>query len=245
MHLRDVLFEIAERGITLSCGLSEDRLNAKPTSALTPELIAEIKEHKMEIIEIMREDEKRRRKRSEQIIQSEAEVFELARERFGVVRSNGSDQSDPRLPRPPRRERQEKMIEVRFSEEEWHLVEQIAQSRDLHRLSVEAQFAKQHPELWEEIRAELQKFNYYNTNGQRILEDPEFCEQAMEDLGLIRESFEEATDTPEEFRSLVAQGIEFVISEYYKAAGKWGSIEWGRISWRPDTGLDLRKETNY
>src|SRR5919112_1893664 len=86
MHVRDLLIEIAERGITLTCGRSEDRLNAKPTNALTPELIAEIKEHKGEIIEIMREDERKREDRVLEetgIIQSERQVFKLAREYFG------------------------------------------------------------------------------------------------------------------------------------------------------------------
>ena len=58
MHVRDLLIEIAKRGITLTCGRTEDRLNAKPTSALTPEVIAEIKKHKAEIIALMREDER-------------------------------------------------------------------------------------------------------------------------------------------------------------------------------------------
>jgi hypothetical protein len=79
MEVRDLPIEIAERGITLRCGRTEDRLNAKPTAALTPELIAEIKEHKAEIIEIMREYE---RLRETGIIQSERQVFDLARERF-------------------------------------------------------------------------------------------------------------------------------------------------------------------
>jgi hypothetical protein len=79
-NVGDVLYEIAERGITLTCGRSEDRLNAKPTAALTPELIAEIKEYKQEIIEIMREDE---RLRETGIIQSERQVFEIARARIG------------------------------------------------------------------------------------------------------------------------------------------------------------------
>ena len=134
---------------------------------------------------------------------------------------------------------QEDIIEIRLSEEDMQFAERVAQVRYERQLSVEDRFAEQHPELWEEIRAELQKFYYYNKNGQRILDDPEFCEQAIEDLGLIRESFEKATNTPEEFRSLVAQVIDFQISEYCKAAGKWDSIEWGRISWRPDTGLVL------
>ena len=140
---------------------------------------------------------------------------------------------------------QEKRYRVRLTEEDRQLARQIAQSRYERQLSLEEQFADQHPELWEEMRAELQKFIHYNKNGQRILDDPEFCEQAIEDLGLIRESFKELTATPERFRSLVAQFIESVIFEYCKAAGKWGSIEWGGISWRPDTGLDLRpRETN-
>ena len=140
---------------------------------------------------------------------------------------------------------QENGIKVRLSNEDMQLAKQIAQSRFEHRLSVEEQFAEQHPELWEKIRAELQKFYYYNKNSQRIEDDPEFCEQAIEDLGLIRETFEKYADTPERVRSLVARIIESEIFEYCKAAGKWGLIEWGRISWRPDTGLDLRKkETN-
>ena len=86
MHVRDLLIEIAERGITLTCGRTEDRLNAKPTSALTPELMDEIKEHKGEIIKIIREDERRREDRVLEeagIIQSERQVFELASEHFG------------------------------------------------------------------------------------------------------------------------------------------------------------------
>jgi hypothetical protein len=80
MHVENLLFEISRRGITLTCGCTEDRLNAKPTAALTPELIREIRQHKMEIINIMREDEVMRRTG---VIQSERQVFELAREVFG------------------------------------------------------------------------------------------------------------------------------------------------------------------
>jgi len=83
MHVRDLLIEIAERAITLTCGRIEDRLNAKPTGALTPELIAEIKEHKAEIIRIMREDEEDRLLEETGIIQSQRQVFELARVWFG------------------------------------------------------------------------------------------------------------------------------------------------------------------
>jgi hypothetical protein len=81
MQLRELLYQISEAGITLTCERTEGRLNAKPTSALTLELINEIKEHKMEIIQIMREDEQMRRSG---IIQSERQVFELAHEFFGL-----------------------------------------------------------------------------------------------------------------------------------------------------------------
>jgi hypothetical protein len=140
---------------------------------------------------------------------------------------------------------QEKRIEGRLSKEDIQLARQLVQSRFERLLNVEAQFAEHHPELWEEIRPELQKFYYYESNGQRIEDNPEFCEQAIEDLGLIRETFEKATDTPEEFRSLVAEFIDSEISEYTWAASTEGSIEWGHISWRPDAGRDLQKrETN-
>ena len=36
MHVRDVLLEVAERGITLTCGRTEDRLNAKPSERARP-----------------------------------------------------------------------------------------------------------------------------------------------------------------------------------------------------------------
>jgi hypothetical protein len=77
MRVRDLLLELSERGITLRCGRTEDRLNARPTAALTPELIAEIKEHKAEIIAVMREDG---RLEETGMIQSGRQVFELARE---------------------------------------------------------------------------------------------------------------------------------------------------------------------
>jgi hypothetical protein len=42
MHVGELLFRLSEAGITLRCGRTEDRLNAKPTSALTPGLVEEI-----------------------------------------------------------------------------------------------------------------------------------------------------------------------------------------------------------
>jgi hypothetical protein len=118
---------------------------------------------------------------------------------------------------------------------------QIAQARAERRWSLEDQFAEQYPELWEEICAELQKFDYYFRNSQRIEDDPEFCEQAIEDLGLHRETLEEFTDTPEDFRGFVLQMIEHGLSRYCEEAARRGVIEWGRVSWSPDTGLRLRE----
>ena len=93
MQLRELLYQISEAGITLTCGRTEERLNAKPTSALTPELINEIKEHKMEIIQIMREDEEMRRTG---IIQCERQVSDLAREYFGLDEKGGPLGGDQR-----------------------------------------------------------------------------------------------------------------------------------------------------
>jgi TubC N-terminal docking domain len=87
MYLGDLLYEISKRGITLTCGHTEDRLNAKPTAALTPELVEEIRQHKKELIRVVREDEEMRRTG---IIQSERQVFDLSRELFGTDDREGA-----------------------------------------------------------------------------------------------------------------------------------------------------------
>jgi tubulysin polyketide synthase-like protein len=81
LSVGDVLFAISEAGLTLRASKTEDTLKVYPAEKLTPELAAAIKDHKAEIIRIMREDEEMRRTG---IIQSERQVFELAR---GVLRS--------------------------------------------------------------------------------------------------------------------------------------------------------------
>ena len=87
MVVGELLYQIDKAGVMLSYFADEDRLNAKPTTALTPELVDEIREHKMEIIRIMREDEEMRRTG---IIQSERQVFDLAREYFGLDDREGA-----------------------------------------------------------------------------------------------------------------------------------------------------------
>lgn len=80
MHIGELLYRIAESGVSLRCGRTEDRLSYSPTGVLTPELVSELKAHKLEIIQILREDEEFRRTG---IIQSERQVFDMACEHFG------------------------------------------------------------------------------------------------------------------------------------------------------------------
>jgi hypothetical protein len=80
MRVGELLYRIAEHGVSLRCGCMEDRLYYSPTGALPPELVDELKEHKQEIIVMLREDEELRRTG---LIQSERHVFDLARSHFG------------------------------------------------------------------------------------------------------------------------------------------------------------------
>lgn len=52
MSVGDLLFEVSKRGIALTYHQDEDRLNAKPTNAITPELATAIKEHRAAVINI-------------------------------------------------------------------------------------------------------------------------------------------------------------------------------------------------
>ena len=86
MSVGDVLFAISEAGLTLAASETEDTLKVYPAENITPELAEAIREHKAEIIQILREDEEMRRTG---IIQSERQVFELAREFFGANEKGG------------------------------------------------------------------------------------------------------------------------------------------------------------
>jgi hypothetical protein len=72
---------VAQLGAELRQGEGEDSLQFGPPGMLPPALVAELKEHKTEILQILREDEEMCRTG---IIQSERQVFELAREQFGL-----------------------------------------------------------------------------------------------------------------------------------------------------------------
>ncbi len=80
MRVGELLYRISELGVTLQCGRTEDRLSYSPAGALPPELVGQLKEHKQGIIRILREDEEFKRTGR---IQSERQVFDLAREFFG------------------------------------------------------------------------------------------------------------------------------------------------------------------
>lgn len=86
MSIGDTLCAISSAGLTLAVGKTEDTLRVYPAENITPELAARIKEHKAEIIQIVREDEEMRRTG---IIQSERQVFELAREYLGLDKPEG------------------------------------------------------------------------------------------------------------------------------------------------------------
>ena len=94
MHLGDLLYEISSRGITLTCGHPGDRLNAKPTAALTPELIEEIKQHQQELIQTVRDDAEMRRTA---LIRSERQVLDLSRECVGANDREGASLVSRRL----------------------------------------------------------------------------------------------------------------------------------------------------
>jgi hypothetical protein len=83
----DVLFAISEARLTIKANKTDDTLKVYPAERLTPDLAAAIKEHKADIICIMRENEEMRRTG---IIQSERQVFDLAHEYFGTDDEQGA-----------------------------------------------------------------------------------------------------------------------------------------------------------
>jgi hypothetical protein len=87
LKVGDTLCAISEARLALTASKTEDILKAYPAKRLTLELAAAIKEHKADIIRIMREDEEMRRTG---IIQCERQVFELAYEFFGLNKKGGA-----------------------------------------------------------------------------------------------------------------------------------------------------------
>ena len=87
MSVGDVLFAISEAGLAVKTSKTEDTLKVYPAERLTPDLAAGIKEHKADIIKVLREDEEMRRTG---VIQSERQVFEMACDYLGLGKPDGS-----------------------------------------------------------------------------------------------------------------------------------------------------------
>jgi hypothetical protein len=87
LSVGDLLFAISEAGATLRASKTQDTLRVFPAERLTPELAAAIKERKADIIRVMREDEEMRRTG---VIQSERQVFEVARKHSGLNQEGGA-----------------------------------------------------------------------------------------------------------------------------------------------------------
>ncbi len=79
MNVGELLCQIDQHGVTLRCEQTEDRLHYAPAGALPQDLVAELKQHKHEVIQVLKEDEEYRRTG---IIQCERQVFDLARDYF-------------------------------------------------------------------------------------------------------------------------------------------------------------------
>ncbi len=90
MSVGNVLLAISSAGLTLAPGKTGGTLKVYPAENITPELAVRIKEHKAEIIRILRDDEEMRRTG---IIQSQHQVFDLARESFGNQEDSPDDSS--------------------------------------------------------------------------------------------------------------------------------------------------------
>jgi len=87
LSVGDVLFAISEASLTLTAKKTENTLKVYPAEKITPELASAIREHKAEIIRILREDEEFRRTG---VIQSERQAFEMAHDHFGLNQEGGT-----------------------------------------------------------------------------------------------------------------------------------------------------------
>jgi hypothetical protein len=87
LSVGDTLQAISEAGLTLRASETGDKLRVYPAENITPELASVIREHKADLIRVAREDEEMR---CTGIIQSERQVFEIAREYFGLNEKGGA-----------------------------------------------------------------------------------------------------------------------------------------------------------
>jgi hypothetical protein len=57
MHIGELVYRIAEHGVSLRCGQKVDWLHYAPAGVLPPEPMEEVKERNQEVIRILRENE--------------------------------------------------------------------------------------------------------------------------------------------------------------------------------------------
>ena len=86
MSVGDTLYAISEARLTVRISMTEDTLKVYPAERISPEMAAAIKAQKAAIIQVLREDEEMRRTG---VIQSERQVFEMARAYFGLDKPEG------------------------------------------------------------------------------------------------------------------------------------------------------------
>jgi hypothetical protein len=87
LSVGNALCAISQAGLTLTASKTEDTLKVYPAESITPKLAEVIREHKGDVIHILREDEEMHHTG---IIQSERQVFEMAREHFGLGSEGGA-----------------------------------------------------------------------------------------------------------------------------------------------------------
>jgi hypothetical protein len=87
LSVGDTLYAISEAGLTLKASKTKDTLKVYPAENFTPELAAAIREHKADIMRILREDEEMARTGR---IVSERQVLEMGREYFGFEKPGGA-----------------------------------------------------------------------------------------------------------------------------------------------------------
>ncbi len=100
MALPELLREIEDRGVTLMAAPAEPRLRFHPASALTPALVEGLREHKAAILEALEGSGKPDHR--DPVIESAAEVLELARAHFGEIVPESRQEAPYAAPDPGR-----------------------------------------------------------------------------------------------------------------------------------------------
>ncbi len=101
MALPELLREIEDRGVILMAAPVEPRLRFRPASRLTPALVEGLREHKAAILEALEGDEKPGQNFAP-VIESAAEVLELARVHFGEIAPESREEAPYPAPEPGR-----------------------------------------------------------------------------------------------------------------------------------------------